>query len=122
VIEPEWHALPAQPESPPPTREQLARGIGALLAAAVGNARSMGELPACERRPWPGDEVCGAVLVADVDTAGKHVHYCGADLSAHDVATEHVCVCGRGWAERVDGVATPVGPNETIVRPRQEQP
>lgn len=97
-------------------------GVASLLASAVQGARSMGDLPACPRRPWPGDNVCGAVLLANLDDAGsKQVHYCHADLDSHTAATEHVCVCGVDWSERVDGVAEVVGPNETIVRPAQEQ-
>jgi hypothetical protein len=97
---------------------EVAQGLGNLLAMAVKGASSMGDHPACERRPWPGDNVCGAVLLEATDAAGgKHVHYCHTDLDAHDVDTEHVCVCGVDWAERTDGVAEVVGPNETIVRP-----
>lgn len=111
--------VPIGPEPGAPTPEQMARGLSDLLAAAVMNASSMGDHPACERRPWPGENVCGAVLLASVDAAGgKHVHYCHTDLDGHAVDTEHVCVCGQDWAERVDGVAEITGPGEMIVRPQ----
>lgn len=107
------------PQGFPP---ELAAGLGALLGAAITQAKGMADWPACERRPWgdddPNSEGCGAVLLANVDdVGGRHVHYCRADLSLHLQPGKHACVCGVDWVENTSGVAEVVGPNETIVRP-----
>lgn len=107
-------------DEPAPTVDQMAQGLGALLAAAVASAKTMGDWPACERRV--DDDACGAVLMANVDDAGsRHIHYCAQTADQpHVTNVTHVCVCGQDWTERVDGVAEVVGPNETIVRPAEE--
>lgn len=105
--------------------DEVAPLLTRLMRVMVSTAAGMGDHPACERRPWPSqdEQVCGAVLLENTSPDGraKHVHYCHTDLDAHETVTFHVCVCETSWAENTTGVAELVGPNETIVRPAEEQ-